>query len=189
MLDAVPAPYVSVQTLVNDWSTFHGACTALVNHPYVLCIQVDRYLFDAHGQVLRFERPVHFQDVVQMPVFQGSDIEVLYKDYKIVAVITHQGVDAAGHCQSMLRTVTCMEDPETRFLLTQDGKAPERIWNEPWWLRSHAVCFWLCAVERLDLLEPSLLSTDTPPDRSSESSAFSQLMQALRTHETAVSPS
>ena len=180
MLDAVPAPYVSIQTLVNEWTTHNGACTALVNHLHVFCIQI-RFLFADDGQVLRFECPLHFQDVVQIPVFQGGGIDVIYKDYKIVAIITYQGLDEAGHCQSMLRTEPSMHHPETRFLLTQDGRAPERIWNEPWWLRSHAVCFWLCAMDRLDLLKPSFLPNIPHNECRSDSSAFSQLMQALKT--------
>ena len=77
-----------------------------------------------------------------------------------------------------------MDNPAARYLVTQDGVAPTRHWNEPFWLRSHVTCFWLGLDSCTALADPGTWTDEAALG----SNDFSVLMQAFRnqgaTHDT-----
>ena len=183
LLDADPPPHISIQTMLDSWTNLHGTRTALTTASNLICLQLDRYFDDTNGQVHKYEKPIHFPETVQVPVFSDAGIDIQTCEYKVVAVLTHQGMDSAGHCRSLLKTTPQMDHPATKHLLTEDGQRPERLWNEPFWLRNHVSCVWICLASEADFAKPATWSTTPMSDAVEGHTAFAMLMQAFRNQE------
>ena len=92
-------------------------------------------------------------------MFESNGLTTKLIPYQVVSVVAHLGTDRAGHCRAMLCTGNG-HDTDFRKLITDDNVLPDRQWNEPFWLRTHAV--WLCMSELVE--EPVLRPIQVPDD-------------------------
>ena len=69
-------------------------------------------------------------------------------------------------------------DTDFRKLITDDNVLPDRQWNEPFWLRTHAVFYWLCMSELVE--EPVLRPIQVPDDPMQANVEFLQAIGRAR---------
>lgn len=176
-MQQVPKPHLSIQTLIDDWIARNGMQTALCSRTPLLCLHLDRY-FHGDDRLQLYSEPIHFQDIVTVPIFNDSN-EVVLHQYQVVSAVSHQGLDQAGHCQALLCTAPHPEAPATRFLLTDDDRKPTRMGNSPWWFSSHMVCCWLRDASLCDLPMLPVSTMDSPDDCAAGPSFLNLLERAV----------
>ena len=185
--------YSSLQDMLDLWSNQYGMKTALIHPSPLVCVHIDRYFNQGTAPAVKSERPVHFRGSFQIPVFESAGLETTYRHYQMISAVAHLGQDGAGHCRSILKTWPITDPvPETNFLFTEDGCAPERIWAEPLWFRSNITCIWLCDCDFLDLIKwPAATQLPVVPaapaadsDTDSASSATQEEIPLLRLFQT-----
>ena len=100
--------------------------------------------------------------VFGLPFFCNNTLDITWHDYRMVAAIAHLGDDQAGHCRAILRTQADYSDAQqpVMHLLTDDNAPPTRCWSEPSWFAQNVMCIWLCALDDLDLHQPSRTSAN-----------------------------
>ena len=164
--------YSSLQDMIDLWISQYGMQTALVNPSPLVCLHIDRFIHPGNAPAVKSERPIHFRGSFQIPVFASDGLETFNRHYQMISAVAHLGQDEAGHCRSILKTWPLIDPiPAINFLFTDDGRVPERIWEEPAWFRCNTTCFWLCDCDFLDLIKwpADAMRPETPESEHSDS--------------------
>lgn len=139
--------------LFNLWCQVDGMRTALLGAPPCLCIQIDRCVSDAMNNIFRSECMIQTDEPCLVPFFQTNTLQYETAEYHVVALTAHLGMDRAGHIRTALRlapSIVCTVHP-ANWLLTEDWKKPEPIWDVPCWMKRHATMYWLTRADCLHL--------------------------------------
>ena len=146
---------IRLRDMIHAWHDHMGMLTALTAPTDLLCVHINRFVHSGDGTVYKSELSVGFHWGCSFPFFDGSTMDIKWKDFQVVSAIAHQGADQAGHYRTWLNVehdVRAGLSP-TLALLTDDAKEAERIWHEPDWFAQNVVCLWLCSCETLDLCQ------------------------------------
>jgi hypothetical protein len=133
-----------------------------------------------YGTIKKCDIPVNFHWGIEIPFFSNDTLDVHWKTYKVTAAVAHLGMDAAGHCRSLMKVkMNATADQPYMFLLTDDWEQATPVWKEPAWFIRNISCFWLCDCDHMDLHDlPSglLPHTTRPPDPASRPVGASELL-------------
>ena len=84
-----------------SWLHHLGMRTAFVSATPFKCLHIDRgYL--VHNEALRIPE-IHFEEVIQVPIFDGAQLHFSYRPYLAVAILAHFGDRHGGHYVVLLR--------------------------------------------------------------------------------------
>jgi len=158
----------TLRQLVRDWSSQDGMIRALLHSSPLIYVQVDRHVRSGAGQIQKCDIPVNFHWGIEVPIYTGTNLTVMWKTYKVVAAIAHLGADNSGHCRALLRVqMNAQAKLPHMFLLTDDWVEAIPVWKEPTWFTRNVTCFWLCDMERLlplALPEAPPMQAPRPPE-------------------------
>ncbi|CAE7539323.1 unnamed protein product [Symbiodinium sp. CCMP2592] len=123
-----PDSRLTIQRLIHAWKDQAAAgLTALDSEPSLLVLQINRFSTTANGA--KDDTHVLPDPRILLPCFQhrplphDSALTVRYCEYQLIAVISHEGPNAAsGHYRALLCTYP--PDAEPTFWQCDDSKAP-----------------------------------------------------------------
>ena len=142
-----------------------GMYAGLLQAPEVLCVHVDRFIYEGHGRVRKTDTPVFFGGPIDVPVFTDDGLDCTWERYQMTAAFAHQGDAATGHYQALLRTQPSIRHPDadTYWLHCDDDRPPRPCRMLPHQFQEGVTCIWLCRQDIIDLhaWEEDLLTT--PP--------------------------
>ena len=90
--------------MLRRWHNDLGMCAGLMHAPEVVCVHVDRFIYEGHGRLRKTDLPVFFGWTVDVPIFVADGLECTWEPYQMTAAFAHQGDAATGHYQALLRT-------------------------------------------------------------------------------------
>ena len=153
--------HVHLKQMIFDWSNQHGRQVGMITAPPLLCLQIDRCVVAGDGTIQKKDIAVQVHGGCDLPIFAGTDLQIVWTEYHVIAQIAHLGQDNAGHCRSMLITAPTIHGQEkTLALLTEDWVTPERISKAPYWFSRSVTCLWLCRSDQLKLYQvPAVIPT------------------------------
>ena len=90
---------------------------------------------------------------VLLPIFIEGDTDFDHVGYTIVALMAHQGSDGAGHYRTALKVSPHVRDriDPVSWLLLDDWRNPEPVWNLPAWFTSTVTVIWMVRTDVLHL--------------------------------------
>jgi hypothetical protein len=84
-----------------------------------------------YGTIKKCDIPVNFHWGIEIPFFSNDTLDVHWKTYKVTAAVAHLGMDAAGHCRSLMKVkMNATADQPYMFLLTDDWEQATPVWKE-----------------------------------------------------------
>ncbi|CAE7763937.1 unnamed protein product [Symbiodinium sp. CCMP2592] len=133
--DTGPSGRVTIQRLIHAWKVQAAVgVTALEREPSLLVLQVNRFSPDAIGA--KDATSVLPDPRILLPCFQhrptphNSALHVRHCEYQLIAIIMHEGPDAAsGHYRALLCTYPPESEPT--FWLCDDSKEPTTLTELP----------------------------------------------------------
>ena len=151
--------------MLRRWHNDLGMYAGLLQAPEVLCVHVDRFIYEGHGRVRKTDTPVFFGGPIDVPVFTDDGLDCTWERYQMTAAFAHQGDAATGHYQALLRTQPSIRHPDadTYWLHCDDDRPPRPCRMLPHQFQEGVTCIWLCRQDIIDLhaWEEDLLTT--PP--------------------------
>ena len=157
---------IMLNQLILAWSNQNGMQYALTGTSPLVCIQIERNVTAGDGTVTTSDLRIEHHGGCELPFFIGDDLQVIWKEFQVTSLVTHTGMDQAGHCRTLLQVEpTSQTVPKPVLsLLTDDNDAPQRNWKAPNWINRHVTCFWLCESSQTDLYKvPSMpMATAVP---------------------------
>ena len=143
---------LTLSQMIRDWSNQDGMVTALTHQTPLICVQLDRHIRSGTGHIAKCDIPVNFHWGIDLPFYDGQDLAIHWRSYRVIAAIAHLGHDTAGHCRTMLRVQMNSTAREPyMFLLTEDWMQAKPVWKEPSWFLRNISCFWLGECDLVDL--------------------------------------
>lgn len=145
------------------WCQVDGMHTALTQSPPCLCIQIERRITDEMNNLFRSECMIQTEEPCLVPVFVDQSLQYELVEYHVVALVAHIGADQAGHIRAALRLAPSIVDTikPAHWLITEDWKRPEPIWEIPSWMKRHGIMYWLIRADCLQLWRYRPLAIDT----------------------------
>ena len=133
------------------WHQDDGMLTCLVTASDCLCIHLDRSVHGPTG-ISKCLSPLQSDTEVLLPIFIG-DTDFDHVGYTIVALMAHQGSDGAGHYRTALKVSPHVRDRigPVSWLLLDDWRNPEPVWNLPAWFTSTVTVIWMVRTDVLHL--------------------------------------
>ncbi|CAL1134038.1 unnamed protein product, partial [Cladocopium goreaui] len=98
--------------MLRRWHNDLGMYAGLLQAPEVLCVHVDRFIYEGHGRVRKTDTPVFFGGPIDVPVFTDDGLDCTWERYQMTAAFAHQGDAATGHYQALLRTQPSIRHPD-----------------------------------------------------------------------------
>lgn len=152
---------IHIQHMVMEWSNQHGRQVALTGNAPLICVHVDRHVASGAGDITKSDIAINVHGGCQFPHYTGHDLRVSWKEYQVVAMIAHFGIDNSGHCRAMLFTDPATNASETTLaFMTEDWEHVTRVNNVPYWFKSNVQCIWLCQANSLALYKAQGVKPD-----------------------------
>ncbi|CAL1166069.1 unnamed protein product, partial [Cladocopium goreaui] len=165
--------------MLRRWHNDLGMYAGLLQAPEVLCVHVDRFIYEGHGRVRKTDTPVFFGGPIDVPVFTDDGLDCTWERYQMTAAFAHQGDAATGHYQALLRTQPSIRHPDadTYWLHCDDDRPPRPCRMLPHQFQEGVTCIWLCRQDLIDLhaWEEDLLTT--PPGHAQNQDQLLKLLQ------------
>ncbi|CAL1153362.1 unnamed protein product [Cladocopium goreaui] len=165
--------------MLRRWHNDLGMCAGLMHAPEVVCVHVDRFIYEGHGRLRKTDLPVFFGWTVDVPIFVADGLECTWEPYQMTAAFAHQGDAATGHYQALLRTQPSVRhhNADTFWLHCDDDRPPRPCSMLPNQFQEGVTCIWLCRQDAIDLhaWEEDLLST--PPGYAQNPDQLLKLLQ------------
>ena len=134
------------------WHQDDGMITCLVTASDCLCIHLERNVHGPAG-ISKCVNPLQYDTEVSLPIFIEGSTDFDHVGYTIVAMMAHQGNDGAGHYRTALKVSPCVRDriDPVSWLLLDDWRDPEPVWNLPSWFACSVTVIWLVRTDVLHL--------------------------------------
>lgn len=165
--------------MLRRWHNDLGMCAGLLHAPEVICVHVDRFIYEGHGRLRKTDTPVFFGWNVAVPIFVDDGLECTWEPYQMTAAFAHQGDAATGHYQALLRTQPSIRhhNADTYWLHCDDDRPPRPSTMLPNQFQEGVTCIWLCRQDVIDLhaWEEDLLAT--PPGHAQNPDQLLKLLQ------------
>lgn len=125
----------------------------LVIAPPCVCLQIERFLQDADGNLFKSQCHVDLEAEVTIPFFASSDLRLETADYVVVAGSCHLGADLAGHYRSLLKLQPGLDSAQKpiKWMLTDDDLSPQTCWDVPPWFACNITMAWLIRADCLQV--------------------------------------
>lgn len=145
-------PHIDLTALGTAWHQVDGMCTGLIQASVCLCIHLDRYLQGPNGLSKCTNSLTHDTEVM-LPIFTSEQTDFDHVGYTIVALMAHQGSDAAGHYRTALKVTPHImaKTHPVNWLLLDDWRSPEPIWALPTWFEQSVTVAWLIRTDMVRL--------------------------------------
>jgi len=136
------------------WHQVDGMVTSLVSASDCVCVHLDRCVQGPAGIYKCTSQLQHDMEVL-LPIFTDNMTDFDHVGYTIVAMMAHQGSDGdgAGHYRTTLRVSPHVRDHTEAicWLLVDDWRSPEPIWNLPTWFIGSTTVAWMVRTDVLHL--------------------------------------
>ena len=148
--------------------------TALLSASPCICAHIDRGMMDSDLRIFKCDSKLRIDEECLIPVFTDESIGCEFHSYTTVALMSHLGSDGAGHYRAALKLqATVLERARpVQWLLTDDWRRPEAVWQPQTWLHSNVTLAWMV---RSDLLRQHLFR----PQTERAPSDMAELMQLI----------
>ena len=153
--------------LLHLWHQVDGMKAALLRAAPIVCLHLDRFIKNDHGEIEKCSCAVELEAETMIPCFDAKGIDCEPVLYIPVAAAAHQGIDQAGHYQALLKIQpTVLAAHPAKWLLTQDGLAPQACWDIPAGFSENMTVIWLIRADCLQVpfYVPPALDAPAPTD-------------------------
>ena len=114
-LEEFDMPTLHISDCLASWLHHLGMRTAFTSATPFKCLHLDRgYLI--HEEALKIPE-IQFEEVIQIPIFDGSQLHYSYRPYLVVAILAHFGDRHGGHYVALLHR-------EGQWIEKNDGQQP-----------------------------------------------------------------
>lgn len=119
--------HLTLNQLIRTWMNQLGIQTAMLHDTTLICLHIDRY---GDGTVAKCDTPIGVHGSVSIPFYVGSGLDVSWRGYQVISMVSHQGQDEAGHCRSLLKTwpdTQSTQGPVLHLLTDDNGPSPSYL--------------------------------------------------------------
>ena len=89
-----------LQTLVDGWTHYLGTQTTFTARGRLACLHLDRFAHDDQGHLRKCSWNLEVNARIWLPIQGDKKLTFVQHPYIVVAAVSHQGQDEAGHLQA-----------------------------------------------------------------------------------------
>ena len=144
----------------------------------LLCLQLDRFYKDDHGNMSKLDHTVGWFAGCHFPIFTDGSLSWMHKNYFTIAVVAHLGDCSSGHYQTLLRSLQTFGEDGNPWILVDDHQSMCGLQSVPSQFWSQVSLIWLVEADKVNFYDPNWIIGTTATAISDEPTLLEILAQA-----------